>query len=70
MTLRERQPSDFTSQNSEVFNLNLSTGQWTHIANIPVERSFPAVVSMDDRMIVIAGMIKEFSNTVWIGVFA
>ena len=67
-----RQPSDITSQTCEVYSLNQSTGQWKHLTNIPAARSFPAVVSMDDRMIVIGGMTnqnREYSNTVWIGVF-
>ena len=67
-----REPSDSTSQTSQVFALNPSTGQWRHVTNIPAARSFPAVVSMDDKMIVLGGMTKEnreYSNTVWIGVF-
>ena len=72
LTVGGRQPSDYTSQTSEVSALNPSTGQWKHVVNIPAERSFPAAVSMDDKMIVIGGMTKEskgYSNTVWIGVF-
>ena len=53
LTVGGRQPSDITSQTSEVFALNPSTGQWRHVTNIPAGRSFPAVVSMDDKMIVI-----------------
>ena len=67
-----RQSSDLTSQTSEVYAVNPSTGQWTHLTNIPAARSFPAAVNMDDKMIVIGGMTsknKEFSNRVWIGTF-
>ena len=70
MTAGGRQPSDITSQTSEVFALNPSTGQWGHVINIPAARSFPAVVSMYDKMIIIGGMTNKntkHSNTVWIG---
>ena len=71
-TVGGRKPSELTSQTSEVYVLNQKTGQWTHLTNIPAARSFPAVVSMDDKMIVIGGMTsknREYSNSVWIGVF-
>ena len=72
LTVGGRQPSDSTSQTNEVLALNPSTGQWRHVATIPAARSFPAVVSMDDKMIVIGGMTNkntEYSKTVWISVF-
>ena len=72
LTVGGRQASDITSQTSKVCTLNPSTGQWKHLTNIPAARSFPAVVSMDDGMIVIGGMTNQntkYSNTVWIGVF-
>ena len=55
-----------------MYALSPSTGQWKHITNIPAARSFPAVVGVADKMIVIGGMTNkntEFSNSVWIGVF-
>ena len=66
-----RQPSDITSQTHEVYALNPSTGQWQHLTNIPAARSFPAVMSVADNMILIGGLTNncEYSNTVWIGVF-
>ena len=70
LTVGGRQPSDSTSQTKEVSALNLSTGQWRHVTNIPAVRSFPAVVSMDDKIIVIGGITNkntEYSNTVWTG---
>ena len=72
LTVGGRQLSDFTSQTSEVYALNPSTGQWTHLTNIPAARSYPAAINMDDKMIVIGGMTsknKEYSKRVWIGVF-
>ena len=72
LTVGGRQPSDMTSQTCDVCTLNPSNGQWKHLANILAARSFPAVVSMTDKMIVIGGMTdknKEYSNSVWIGVF-
>ena len=44
-----RKSSDFTSQTGKVCALNPSTGQWTHLTNIPAARSFPAAVNMDDK---------------------
>ena len=67
-----RQPSDVNSQTNKVCTLNPSTGQWKHLTNIPAARSYPAVVSIDDRIIVIGGVTNkntEFCSEVWIGVF-
>ena len=72
LTVGGRKSSELTSQTSEVLALNPSTGQWTHLTNIPAGRSSPAAVNMDDKMIVIGGMTsknKEYSNRVWIGTF-
>ena len=72
LTVGGRQPSDMTSQTCNVCTLNPSNGQWKHLANIPAARHFPTVVSTTDKMIVIGGMTnknKEYSNSVWIGVF-
>ena len=70
LTVGGRQSCDITSQTTEVCTLNPSTGEWKHLTNIPTARSFPVVVSVDDKMIVIGGMTnknKEYSNTVWVG---
>jgi len=67
-----RRPHSITSQTREVHTLNPSTGQWKHLTNIPAARSFPAVVGVVDKIIVIGGMTNkntEFSNSVWIGMF-
>ena len=67
-----RRPSDVTSQTHEVYALDPSTGQWKHLTDIPAARSFPAVVSIGDKMIVIGGMTNknsDFSNLVWVGLF-
>ena len=56
---------------SEVNIFNPSTGQWEHLTNIPAASSSTAVVGVADNIIVIGGKVdnKEYSNTVWIGVF-
>ena len=66
-----RKQSDVTSQTSEVCILNPSNGQWEWITNIPEARSLPAVVSMDDKIIVIGGtnVNRKYSKHVWIGKF-
>jgi len=72
LTVGGRQASNVTSQTCEVNSLNLPTGQWKHITNIPAARSFPAVVGVSDKIIVLGGVTDkniEFSNTVWINVF-
>jgi len=72
LTVGGRQASDDTSQTREVYTLNPSTGQWKHLTNIPAVRSFPAVVGVVDKIIVLGGMTnknREYSNTVWIDVF-
>ena len=58
------------SYTSEVCIFNPSTGQWKHLANIPAARVGPAV-SVANNILVIGGVTnkKEYSNTVWIGVF-
>ena len=70
LTVGGRQPSDITSQTREVCALNPSTSQWKHLTNTPAARSFPAVVGVADKMIVIGGLTNncEYSNRVWIGV--
>jgi len=71
LTVGGRQPSDFTSQTCEVYTLNPSTGQWKNLTNIPAARSFPAVVGVSDKIIVIGGITnknREYSNAVWISV--
>ena len=60
------------NRTSEVCVFNPSTGQWKHLTNIPAARSAPAVVGVDDNIIIIGGVTdrkNEFSNTVWIGMF-
>jgi len=66
-----QQQSDDSSHISEVRALNPVTALWKQIANLPIATSFPAAVSMDNKLVVIGGMTKDkkFSNTVWIGVF-
>ena len=60
------------SRTSEVCIFNPSTGQWKHLANIPAARSLLAVVGVADNILVIGGLTNdaEFSNRLWIGLFA
>ena len=71
LTVGGRRPSVLTSQTREVCIFNPSTGQWKCLANIPEERSLPAVVSMDDKIVVIGGTNanRKYSKKVWIGSF-
>jgi len=72
LTVGGRQPHDKTSKTCEVHTLNPSTGQWKYLTNIPAARSFPAVVGVANKIIVIGGVTNknsEYSNTVWIGMF-
>ena len=67
-----RQPSDINSQTPEVHALNPTTGQWKYLTNIVAERSFPAAVSINDKVMVIGGARnknKEYCYSSWIGVF-
>ena len=67
-----RLQSDVTSQTSKVFTLNPSAGEWKYLANIPTATSLPAVVNVDNTIIVIGGVTTKslkHSKTVWIGVF-
>ena len=67
-----RRPSDNTSRTCEVHALNPSTDHWKYLTDIPAARSFPAVLSVDDKLIVIGGATNDnilFSDSVWIGVF-
>ena len=71
LTVGGRKSSDITSQTCEVCILNPSTGLWECITNIPEARSLPAVVGMDDKIVVIGGtgMDRKYSNNVWVGYF-
>ena len=66
-----RQSSDKTSQTREVCILNTSTGLWESITKFPGERSLPAVVGMDNKLIVIGGTNanRKYSKSVWVGHF-
>ena len=66
-----RKSSDKTSQTREVCILNTSTGLWESITKLPGERSFPAVVGMDNKIIVVGGTNanRKYSKSVWIGHF-
>lgn len=71
VTVGGRKSSDITSQTREVCILNPSTGLWECITNIPEARSLPAVVGMDDKIVVIGGtdMNRKYSKDVWVGYF-
>ena len=71
LTVGGRKSSDITSQTREVCILNPSTGQWECITNIPEAKSLPAVVGMDDKIVVIGGtdVNRKYSKNVWVGYF-
>ena len=71
LTVGGRKPSVSTSQTCKVCVFNPSTDQWKCLANIPEERSLPAVVGMDDKIVVIGGTNanRKYSKKVWIGSF-
>ena len=72
LTVGGRQQSDVTNQTSEIFSVIPSTGEWKYLANIPAATSLPAVVNVDNTIIVIGGVTTKnlkYSKTVWIGVF-
>ena len=71
LTVGGRRPSVLTSQTCEVCIFNPSTNQWKCLAYIPEERSLPAVVGMDDNIVVIGGTDanRKYSKKVWIGSF-
>ena len=66
-----RKPSNNTSQTHEVCIFNPSTGLWKSITKLPGERSLPAVVGMDNKIIVIGGTNanRKYSKSVWVGHF-
>lgn len=55
----------------EVRALNPSSFLWKKIADLPVATSLPAVVNIDNKLVVIGGATKEkkHCNTAWTGVF-
>jgi len=62
--------SSLKSQTREVCAFNPSTGLWGQVVDIPIELSFPGVVSIANQIIVMGGhtMEGEFSCDTWIGV--
>ena len=66
-----RKSSNKTSQTHEVCILNPSTGLWESITELPEERSLPAVVGIDDKIIVIGGTNanRKYSKSIWVGHF-
>ena len=71
LTIGGRKSSDKISQTCEVCILNPSTGLWESITKLPGERSLPAVVGTDNKIIVIGGTNanREYSKSVWVGHF-
>ena len=65
--------SSFDVISDMVYVLNGSTGTWSHLINMPATRTGPAVVSMDNKVIVIGGVTitdkKHLCDSVWSGVF-
>ena len=65
-------PAGGSNKSNEVSAFNPSTGSWRQVTNIPVARSFPAVVSVAGNKVIVLGGVtqqRNYSNDVWVGVF-
>ena len=71
LTIGGVQESDINKVSSEVCTFNTSTSQWKPLTTIPTTRTGPAVVAVDDKILVIGGLVSRniFSKVVWIGMF-
>ena len=72
LTVAGRQPSDKTSQTSEVCAFNPSTSSWRQMANIPEPRNYSEVVGVSDNKIFVLGGVTtklKFSCNTWVGTF-
>ena len=61
--------SDASIKTNSVHLLNASSDNWEYLMSIPAARSGAAVVTMNDKILVIGGVTsetREFSTTVWV----
>ena len=71
LTIGGVQESDINNISREICIFNPSTCQWKILATIPTTRTGPAVVAIDDKVLVISGLVSRntISKVVWIGMF-
>ena len=71
LTIGGVQESDINNISREVCIFNPSTCQWKILTTIPTTRTGPAVVAVDDKLLVISGLVSRntISKVVWIGMF-
>ena len=69
VTIGGVQESDINKVSSEVCTFNTSTSQWKPLTTLPTTRIGSAVVTVDDKILVIGGLVSRnvFSKVVWIG---
>ena len=72
LTVGGFEQSDASIKTESIHLLNASTGSWEYLMNIPAARSGAAVVTVNDKILVIIGGVtnetREFSTTVWVGI--
>ena len=64
------QQSDVNIKTDNIYILDPSTGNWRQLLNIPAPRSGAAVVTVNNKIVIIGGVTsknREFSDTVWVG---
>ena len=62
--------SDVNIKTNNIYILDPSTGNWRQLLNIPAPRSGAAVVTVNNKIVIIGGVTnqnREFSDTVWVG---
>ena len=62
--------SDVNIKTDNIYILNPSTGNWRQLLNIPAPRSSVAVVTVNNKIVIIGGgtnQNREYSDTVWVG---
>ena len=63
--------SDVIIKTDNIYILDPSTGNWRQLLNIPAPRSGAAVVTVNNKIVVIGGVTNqngEYSDTVWVGI--
>ena len=63
--------SDINIKTDDIYILDPSTGNWRQLLNIPAPRSGAAVVTVNNKIVVIGGITnqnREYSDTVWVGI--
>ena len=66
-----RKQSDVSTKTDNIYILDPSTGNWRQLLNIPAPRSGAAVVTVNNKIVVIGGLTyrnSKLSDTVWVGI--